>query len=52
MFEGGLGTMEGFKAKIFVDPDATPHFSKAIKVSTLCLSGQSRSRAGLLGERG
>ena len=32
VFEGGLGTMKGFKAKIFVDPDATPRFSKARSV--------------------
>ena len=29
VFEPGLGTMKGFKAKIHVDPDATPVFSKA-----------------------
>ena len=32
VFEGGLGTMKGFKAKIFVDPDATPRFTKARSV--------------------
>ena len=29
VFESGLGTLKGFKAKITVEPDATPKFCKA-----------------------
>ena len=32
VFQGGLGALQGYLAKILVDPDATPRFSKARSV--------------------
>lgn len=32
VFQGGLDVLQGYQAKILVDPDATPHFSKARSV--------------------
>ena len=32
VFHGGLGALEGYQARILVDPDATPRFSKAHSV--------------------
>ena len=32
VFQGGLGALQGYQAKILVDPDATPRFSKARSV--------------------
>ena len=32
VFKKGLGTLQGYKAKIFVDPDATPRFHRARSV--------------------
>lgn len=32
VFQPGLGTLEGYEAKIFVDPEAQPHFCKARSV--------------------
>ena len=32
VFQGGLGALEGYQARILVDPDATPRFSKACSV--------------------
>ena len=29
---GGLGTLKGFKAKIYVDPDTPPRFNPALSV--------------------
>ena len=37
VFEPGLGTVTGFKAKITVDPDATPKYCKACSVCPLFL---------------
>ena len=37
VFQGGLGALQGYQARILVDPDATPRFSKAR--SGLCLPG-------------
>ena len=35
VFEESLGTLNGFKAKIFVDPSVSPRFSKAHSVPYL-----------------
>ena len=32
VFQGGLGALQGYQARILVDPDATSHFSKARSV--------------------
>ena len=32
MFQEGLGTLKGFKARIYVDPDAPPRFHPARSV--------------------
>ena len=33
VFQGGLGALQGYQARILVEPDATPRFSKARSVS-------------------
>ena len=32
VFKEGLGTLKGYKAKIYVDPDAVPRFNRARSV--------------------
>ena len=32
VFQGGLGALQGYQARILVEPDATPRFSKARSV--------------------
>ena len=44
--------MKGFKAKIFVDPNATPRFSKARSVPYAFRDKVEAELHGSLGERG
>ena len=37
VFQGGLGALQGYQARILVDTDATPHFIKAHALCSLYL---------------
>ena len=36
IFKRGLGTLKGYQAKIYIDHDATPYFSRYALYLTLC----------------
>ena len=52
VFEPGLGTVTGFKAKIIVDSDATPKYCKACSVCPLFLPEEGRKELDKLVEEG